>query len=244
MDGTLFHSQQQRPILLVFGPQALNFDIAAFRKLRTQLHEEPQHQWALEVARELPSHWETVSKKISLFQYIDGKQQLEELSTALDNGEIPLSSFPLSNILLSPLVVIAQLIQYRDFLKAAFPDLKETDTFPTSLASSIETLGLCTGTLGAFAVACSSTLEELYIHGKTAVRLAMLLGALVDAEESSPTSGGKSTSFSVSWNSVKSDEVLKSILREFDEVRRIPPNILLRQNVNVLMTGLHLCFGR
>lgn len=223
MDGsTLFHSQEQHPTLLVFGPQALNFDIVAFQKLRTQLHEEAQHQWALEVVHELPSHWETVSKKISLFQYIDGKQQLEELSAALDNSELPLSSFPLSNILLSPLVVIAQLTQYRDFLHAAFPELKETDRFPACLASSIETLGLCTGTLGAFAVACSSTLAELYIYGKTAVRLAMLLGALVDAEESSPTSDGKASSFSVSWNSVKSDEVLTSILQKFDEVRRTP----------------------
>jgi hypothetical protein len=220
MGSTLFSSQQQHPTLLVFGPQALNFDIVAFQKLRTQLYEEPQHRWALEVVRELPSHWETVSKKISLFQYIDGKQRLEELKAALEDGELPLSSFPLSNILLSPLVVIAHLTQYRDFLKAAFPHLQEDDRLPESLASSIETLGLCTGTLGAFAVACSSTLEELSSHGKTAVRLAMLLGALVDAEESSPSSDGKSTSFSVSWNSVKSDAILTSVLQEYDEVRK------------------------
>ncbi|KAF5016895.1 hypothetical protein F66182_11278, partial [Fusarium sp. NRRL 66182] len=218
MDGSnLFHSQQQHPTLLVFGPQALNFDIVAFQKLRTQLNEEAQHRWTLDVVRELPSLWETASKKISLFQNEDGKQQLEELSAALDNGELPLSSFPLSNILLNPLVVIAQLTQYQDFLNAAFPELKETDKFPASLASNIETLGLCTGTLGAFAVASSSTLQELSINGKTAVRLAMLLGALVDTEESSPTSDGKLLSFSVSWISVKSDDVLTSILQEFDE---------------------------
>lgn len=72
-------------------------------------------------------------------------------------------------------MVIAQLTQYRDFLKSAFPELKGTCRFPALLANGVDTLGLSTGTLGVFVVACSSTLEELYSHGKTAVRLAMLL---------------------------------------------------------------------
>lgn len=46
--------------------------------------------------------------------------------------------------------------------------------------------------------------------------------SLVDSEESLPTSDGKLMSFSIPWDSVKSDEILTSISQEFDEVRRAP----------------------
>jgi hypothetical protein len=66
------------------------------------------------------------------------------------------------------------------------------------MSEGMETLGLCTGTLSAFAVDSSPSIEGIHQHGAVAVRLAILNGAIVDAEEASAGPGGESVSFSVS----------------------------------------------
>lgn len=203
------------PKILVFGPQALTFDVESFNDLRIQLQGALRYQWTLNTVAALPNDWNNLSKSITKLQNLDGGKLLEDLNEWLGGGEIPQSSFPLPNILLSPLVVIAQLTQCSAFLEAALPDLPDTQELPTSIKTSTETLGLCTGTLSAFAVACSSSMAELQHYGAVAVRLAMLVGALVDAEEAPPN---KSMSFSASWNSAEAGVAMKEVLEKFPEV--------------------------
>lgn len=206
------------PKILVFGPQALNFDVASFDKLRSQVQATPLYGWILHTVAALPSDWDNLSSSLTKLQHSIGKKLLEDLNEWLLGGEIPQSSFPLPNILLSPLTVVAQLNQYSAFLKAAFPDLPDTRQLPSSISANTETLGLCTGTLSAFAAACSSSLAELQRHGAVAVRLAMLVGALVDATEVAPNSEGQSTSFSASWNSAEAIGTVNEVLERFPEV--------------------------
>ena len=204
------------PKVLVFGPQALTFDVQSFNNIRIQLQETLHYRWTLDTVAALPNDWNTLSKSVTKLQKLDGGKLLKDLNEWLDGGKIPQSSFPLPNILLSPLVVIAQLTQYSAFLKAALPDLLDTQELPTSIKTSTETLGLCTGTLSAFAVACSSSMAELQHYGAVAVRLAMLVGALVDAEEAP---SNKSMSFSASWNSGEAGAAMKEVLDKFPEVK-------------------------
>ena len=229
------------PKILVFGPQALTFDVGSFNKLRSQLQETPRYRWVLNTVAALPSDWNTLSSSITKLQHSNGKKLLEDLNEWLRGGEVPQSSFPLPNILLSPLTVIAQLTQHSAFFKAAFPDLPDTYELPASIKASTETLGLCTGTLSAFAAACSSSLAELQHHGAVAVRLAMLVGALVDAAEVSPNSEGKSTSFSASWNSAESSGTVKEILEKFPEVNSASDFQHNSNNVTDFL-GLHFRF--
>ena len=229
------------PRILVFGPQALDFDVGSFNMLRSQLQEIPQYEWVLRTVTALPSDWINLSSSITKFQYSNGKKLLEDLNEWLRGGEVPQSSFPLPNILLSPLTVIAQLIQHSAFFKAAFPDFPDTRELPASIQATTETLGLCTGTLSAFAAACSSSLGELQHHGAVAVRLAMLVGALVDTAEVSPNSEGKSTSFSVSWNSVESSGTVNEVLKEFPEVNSQTEYQYKSDYVTTLL-GLHFRF--
>ena len=204
--------------VLVFGPQALKFDAGSLNKLRRQMQETPHHGWILDTVSTLCSDWNALSSSITKLQTSNGKQLLVDLDKWLRGGEIPQSSFPLPNILLSPLTVIAQLTQYTAFLKAAFSDSPDTRELPSSILASTERLGLCTGTLSAFAAACSSSQPALHHHGAVAVRLAMLVGALVDAVDASPNPEGRSISFSAFWNTAESSGTVNEVLKNFPEV--------------------------
>ncbi|PLB44277.1 putative polyketide synthase [Aspergillus steynii IBT 23096] len=194
--------------LLLFGSQALSFDGAAFATLQKQLHE-PAYQWALDVISSLPEWWSALETNIPTLQHLEqGKQLLEELKSGVHTGEIAPSRFPLPNILLSPLVVLGHLIEYTALVRALKPNLSDTEPLSLSVTTETEILGLCTGVLSAFAVGSSSTLADLTRHGATAIRLSVLVGALVDAEQSIPDGHGPSTSFSITGNI---DKVLENV---------------------------------
>ncbi|RDW63803.1 conidial yellow pigment biosynthesis polyketide synthase [Coleophoma cylindrospora] len=210
----VLHSHRK---VFLFGPHALAFDIAFFNRLRTHLHDEPGNRWVLDLVSQLPSLWGSLVESVPTLQSFNGEELLQVLSQGLQTGNIPQSIFPLPNILLTPLVVITQLTQYSTFLKAALPDLDDTNELPASLTGSTEILGLCTGILSSLAAACSPTLATLRNYGAVAVRLAMIIGALVDANEASPSPEGISMSFSMSWSSAESGEHIKQLLEEFPE---------------------------
>ncbi|EAW12049.1 putative polyketide synthase [Aspergillus clavatus NRRL 1] len=207
-------NSHHKPKVFLFGPQALALDVSFFRQLSLHLHADPHGKWALSTVSELPQLWETLISSIPKLQHFSGAQLLQDLDQGLQTGDISPSLFPLPNTLLSPLVVIAQLTQYVDLITAALPNLGENDKFPASITESSETLGLCTGILSAFAVSSSSNLAELYKNGAVAVRLAMLAGALVDAEQASPDSNGVATSVSVSWNGAETKASLYGVLEK------------------------------
>ncbi|RYP54696.1 hypothetical protein DL769_010301 [Monosporascus sp. CRB-8-3] len=216
--------------VFLFGPQALAFDIGSFIKLVTQLNG-AGGRWALDAVSALPCVWGPLVESVPKLQHFEnGQQLLQDLGEGLQTGKISQSLFPLPNVLLSPLVVIAHLTQYSAFVRAALPDLADTDEIPSSIVDSTEVLGLCTGMLSAFAVGCSSSLAELERYGAVAVRLAMLVGALVDAEQVSPDSYGSSTSFSVSWNSAESRAKLDEVLERFSDVSKALPLIIRSTN--------------
>ena len=118
----------------------------------------------------------------------------------------------MANILLSPLVVAVQLTQY-----AKYQEGKDSREF-----SNIETLGFCTGLLSALAVSCSRNLEELEKYGAVAIRLAMLIGAVVDAQDAM-SEHGPSGSIAASWTSPGAISDLAAVLKAFPDVS-IPSN--------------------
>ncbi|KAL7899822.1 citrinin polyketide synthase [Trichoderma sp. SZMC 28014] len=208
--------------VFVFGPQALSFNAASFESLRSKLHSDPLHGWALDTLSTLPETLASVSTEISKLQQTDGVKALEALSKALRTGHVQPDFFPLPNILLSPLVVVSQLVDYVAFLKASEPTLHETLKLPTPKNTDAETLGLCTGLLSAFAVASAGSIADLQRYGAASVKLAMLSGALVDAEDASRAPGKRSTSFSVSWaaaSSIDVDAVLNKYAEAYISVR-------------------------
>jgi acyl transferase domain-containing protein/acyl carrier protein/SAM-dependent methyltransferase len=202
---------------LIFGPQAMNFDSNTFTTLRAKLVKDRHSQWAIDAIATLPAEWSAVSGNVAIFKQYDAGKALQNLNEWLKTGHVPPADIPFCNVLLAPMVVIDHLISYLEFLQSAFPDLDDDEELPASAKESLETLGLSLGTLSAFAVSTSSTLSEVKKHGATAIRLAMLVGAVGDAEDLARGPEEGALSFSAFWKSTELHDLLHTSLDAIPE---------------------------
>ncbi len=210
--------------VLLFGPQALAFEEYA-SQLRSTLLNTPGFSWALDTIAQLPGYWDTLSREVPTLRHFDGAKLLEDLNGWLRTGEFTHASFPLPNILLTPLVVLTHLTQYSKFIEFVQPENPEHHDLHAAFKQDAETLGLCTGLLSAAAVSCSADQAQLRHYSAVAVRLAMLVGALVDAQDGSAENQGGSKSFSVAWNAPAAGAEMTEILKSFPEVSSLPKSI-------------------
>ncbi|EFR04739.1 phenolpthiocerol synthesis polyketide synthase ppsB [Nannizzia gypsea CBS 118893] len=213
MVGTL-STPTRAPTIHLFGPQALAFRGESFDKLKVVLFNTPYNEWILNVIETLPGWWNAASKELPFIQAFPGGKLLDKLATWVKEKTIVDAIFPLPNILLTPLVVITHLIQYQRYLEHIDPTCPADNCFQSPIHTESEALGLCTGLLAAIAVSRSASPEEFRRNGATAIRLAMLIGALVDSENESNSEGG-AVSQSITWDSLKSQVKMLEILKQF-----------------------------
>ena len=221
---------------LLFGSQALALNAESFRQLRSQLLDSPNYPWILKALAELPGYWDPVTRSIPRLQSFPGAKLLHGLNEWFRTGEAPEACFPLPNVLLTPLVVIIHLTQYAKFLEINQRSFKHND----------EVVGLCTGLLSAQVASSSKNQDEFEEHGGVAIRLAMLVGALVDAQDTEADTQGETKSFSVAWISPESGAELVQILKRFPEVSRVasmsPFNGVSINSKDI--TGICFCYVR
>jgi hypothetical protein len=214
--GNRLRSTESGATVLLFGPLALSFDQVAFDNLRNIVVENDEYRWILETIAGLPQCWKTITEALPGFQAGPGFKQLEDLRTAFEIGKLE-SSFPLPNILLNPLVVITHLTQYSKYLETTSLETDERIDLYASSKSNSETLGFCTGFLSSIAVSSSQNKEQFWKYGAAAIRLGMLIGMIVDAQDAAEQTG-TSKSLSVVWNSAQGGEELTRILKSYPEV--------------------------
>ncbi len=232
MTGQNFRPSNGNTVLL-FGPQALSFQEDSFHQLKSIILEDAENHWILDAVSELPSYLKTFSEKFPKLQAISGVQLLDDLNNWFKTGKIPPASSHLPNIILSPLVVLTQLTQYSKYLKLAYPESGDGQDLYASHNQKTETLGFCTGLLSALAVSSAGNQAQFQQYGAIAVRLAALIGALVDAQDAS----GKyreSTSIATVWNSRETKAEMTRILQQFPEVKH-PCLVLACSNHPVLI---------
>ncbi|KAK3367533.1 hypothetical protein B0H63DRAFT_535507 [Podospora didyma] len=198
--------------LLLFGSQALSFDDAAFKKLRSSFWNTSNQEWVTEAVGSLPAVWADFVKAFPKYGAVVGDQiALAHLIECFQTGEIPPAETTtektrqLPNIVLSPLVVISQLVEYLRYL-----DTAESTDKPRGA------LGFCTGMLSAFAVASSKDTAELRENGTKAIRLAMIIGGMVDAQEVLDPSGN-ARALATAWGSAQVEAKLDGILERFPD---------------------------
>ena len=215
-------------VLFLFGPQILSFNKQSFDKLRATVLNRPSNRWMLDTVSELPRYWTVASQHIPKLRSVPGEQLLQDLDRWFRTGTYPDGSFDLPNTVLTPLVVLVQLMQYSRYRELGGPR-------PESPERS-STLGFCTGILSAFAVSASAPAgkEELDQFGAVAVRLAMLVGALVDAQEASDTTLGRARSYTTAWNTSQQVADMTRILDQFPEVRVCSQFTTVTQRTNPL----------
>lgn len=207
--------------VLLFGPQALSFDEDTFQNIRATVLEAEDHRWILDTIAELPSCLDIISKECPKLVTATTHRLLSDFNDWFRTGNIPDAAFILPNTLLNPLVIIAQLTQYTQYLESFHSGAgKEEDPYKSSKHNR-ETLGFCTGLLSALAVSSSKDKEHFQKYGAVALRIGMLIGLVVDAQDVS-TNLGESTSLAVVWSSFEAGEEMARIIKSFPEVRIQP----------------------
>ena len=206
--------------VLLFGPQALSFSQESLKTLRTALTESEDYQWVLDTISELPRHWNTLITRFPKLQEIPGEKFLHDLDTWFRTGVVEQATLQLPNILLTPLVVLSQLAQFSRYLLLSLSNasFEAQDPHTTFVQRNVETVGFCTGLLSASVVSSSSNQAAFRRNGAVAVRLAMLIGALVDAQDAPDRLHGRSKSFAAAWTSPDMAAELVRILDGFPEV--------------------------
>ena len=201
--------------VLLFGPQALSFGPESFLEIRSTLLAADENRWILDTLAELPRWLNNISAECPRFQDGRGLTLLSDLNAWLKTGNISQDAFPLPNILLTPLVILTQLTQYSKYLRLANPESSGKDNAYQFSKHDRETFGFCTGFLSALAVSSSAGREQFQKYGAVALRLGMLIGMVVDAQDAS----AESTSLATVWNSLETGEETARVLKSFPEVR-------------------------
>lgn len=201
--------------VLVFGPQALSYDAAAFNTLQSAVMQMGSNEWILDTIADLPQCWEAFVTQFPKFRVVKHARMLNDLKEWFKTGKLEHRLRHLPNIILSPLVVITQITEYMKYLNVDSPESKQQWHHPEE--STTEILGFCMGFLSALAVSVSKDRQQIETYGAMIIRLAMLIGGIVDARDDLD-SQGPSKSFSTAWSSSEAAEEMKRILKRFPEV--------------------------
>ncbi|KAI0890811.1 hypothetical protein F4806DRAFT_501676 [Annulohypoxylon nitens] len=209
MASTLLHHEKESRAVLIFGSQPLDFTHETASELRAAVLKNPALEWVPEVLAELQHRWDIVTNDMPELRAFPGGELLCDLDDWLRTGSFPrgLAAFPLPNILLTPLIVITHLLQYLNFKSSGN---MEHDR-------NCEILGLCSGLLSAVAVSSAADDLQLRKFGTVAIRLAMIIGAIVDAQNCDTDGQPIWASFSAAWASADLDNALSAVLPEFPD---------------------------
>ena len=230
--------------VLLFGPQALSFDEEAFRNLRSMILKSKDSDWILDAIAELPNCLNSVTKACpQLVNEPSSKLSLlDDLQNWFATGRTSQTSFTnLPNILLNPLVVIIQLFQYTEYLKIAHSSRRNGGDLYDLSEYDVETLGFCTGFLSALVVSCSRDQDSFEQFGTIAIRLGMLIGMIVDAQNAVDASS-PSKSLATIWRSQEDGQKMSDILGEFPEVTPKSPNLDPDTPINPALRPTSLSF--
>jgi len=127
----------------------------------------------------LPEFWATLIQNQPRYRSISGDLATKTLSSWLQEGVLSCSSKQIPNVLMAPLTIIIHTGLYFQYLSTT--SRSHCDTTSHIKDSGIQ--GLCTGLLSALALASSKSDEELVEKLSSSLRLAMVVGAIVDLDE-------------------------------------------------------------
>ncbi|KAL4786917.1 hypothetical protein BJX76DRAFT_354730 [Aspergillus varians] len=198
--------------LLVFGSQ-IAYSEKAVSDIKATLQSRLSRRWVLDTVAELPKYWDALAEQLpSVTDTIgpNGRQLLVDLGPWLEsNGTkaLGVKGDVLPGAVFVPLILLQQLTEYRQYLQASNSGGK-SDPQAALVATETPALGFCMGLLGAYAAASSHTLAELGHYGAVAVRLAMIAGALSDAQET----WNPHRTYAVAWTSATQQHDLRRIV--------------------------------
>ena len=205
--------------VFLFGPQALSFDESAFQHLRSTILKRKGYGWVLDAIADLTGRLESIIHGCPalLVARKSAQSRLEDLQRWFLTGKTSTDVRNLPNTLLSPLVVIMQLVEFVEYQKISNSrDRREEDVL-NMLQPDAETLGMCIGFLSAIVVSCSTNRESFEKFGTVAIQLAMIIGMVVDIQNESDQ-GGPAKSLATIWRSANEKQKMLEIMGSFPDV--------------------------
>jgi hypothetical protein len=210
--------------ILLFGGHVLSQTKQTLDKCVQGLVEGQNAGWIKETVAGLSSYWDALINEIpEVTDAIPASDQITDLDSWLRHGgssDDAQQVENLPNVVVGPLLVAIQLDQYWRYLELLWSqqDLPHVDDLQADLVarqaeehgSKVEVLGFCVGLLGAITVSSSSNRQDFEKYGAAAMRMAMLIGALLDARElwDKGIGKGKSVSYATAWRNAKQHENL------------------------------------
>ncbi|KAF3480536.1 polyketide synthase [Arthroderma uncinatum] len=204
--------ENTRKSLLIFGSQ-IAYSEKAVNDIKTTLQNKLSRQWVLDTLAGLPKYWDALAEELPKITDAIGshrRQLLEDLGPWLEstgNKTLGVQGNALPGVAFVPLIVLQQLTEYRRYLQAS-NEGGNSDPQVALTANKPPAVGFCVGLLGDYAVASAHNIEELDKYGAVAVRLAMLAGALSDAQDT----WNPHRTYVVAWTNVKQQQDLHRIV--------------------------------
>lgn len=204
------------PSAVVCGPQTNLPSQRNLDRLRSYLTQRPDVEHLLQAVIELPDLLSALQEHDHDLRLIPASSLNHLREWCLDQSIILQIPETLPNVLLAPLTVLIHIIQYQEYC-----DHLSSEDVHARIRQSIRNggfQGLCTGSLSAAALACSTTRPEIDQNAAVALKLAMCVGAYVDLglalEADSPM-----TCFIARWRHGSQREDLDQILNNYPQVR-------------------------
>ena len=110
---SLPRADTNKPTVLIFGPLSRSLSQSNLSTLRTAIRSSPQHAWVEHAIDSLSTQYQTLVTECPALHDTVNKTQIDSLAAWLKTDDLVLDIDQLPNLLLAPLVVVEQLVQYR-----------------------------------------------------------------------------------------------------------------------------------
>ncbi|XXH00815.1 hypothetical protein Hte_007166 [Hypoxylon texense] len=203
------------------GPQSKK----SLEKHVRQILKGPNAKWMLDTLADMPRYWEAVIEKIpEMAGTMQGAQLLADLESWLRNGTAADDSIApdaeIPDIWIGFMMIAIELDQYWRYLEFRFnglvddPQAELVQQHQSTGSDKVETVGFCAGMIAAVAVASSHNRQEFEKYGAAALRIGVMMAALVGAcEEWSKSLGkGGSVSLATAWRTPKQGQDMTRIV--------------------------------
>ncbi|OTB05891.1 hypothetical protein M426DRAFT_56127 [Hypoxylon sp. CI-4A] len=202
------------------GPQSKK----TLEKHVRQILNGPNAKWMLDTLADMPRYWDAVIEKIpEMSGTMQGARLPDDLESWLRNETTADDSLAfdaeIPDIWIGFMMIAIQLDQYWRYLEFRFNGVDDPQAELVQLHQSagndkVETVGFCAGMIAAVAVASSHNRQEFEKYGAAALRIGVMMAALVGANEewSKGLGKGRSVSMATAWRTPKQGEDLKRIV--------------------------------
>lgn len=202
------------PSLLVFGPQSSLLSEDWLVQLRSTLLANRKLEGLVTAITQLESIWNDLALADPSFKGIPGQEHFRALSNWIsspDNSGPPAELSRL-NLLLTPLTVIAHLVEYFNYLEVS--GLSHEQLLDSTSINGGGFQGFCTGLLAAVTLSLAKDEGEAVKLSTSVLGLAVALGAYVDLDGCFANPPREFSCLSVRW---KSSEESLSVFKAIEE---------------------------